>query len=46
MTKSLIEENIDNPEKLEKLYRDDKKGFEREFINSYPDFAGNKLADY
>jgi hypothetical protein len=46
MKKSLIEENIDNPEKLEKLYRDDKKEFELEFMKIYPDLVDNKLADY
>lgn len=46
MKENFIEENPESAEKLEKLYRDDRKGFKREFVKIYPDLEGNKLADY
>jgi hypothetical protein len=46
MKESFIVENQENLEKLERLYRTDKKVFEREFIKIYPDLTDNKLAEY
>lgn len=39
-----IEENIENPEQLEKLYRDDKKGFEKSFLENYHKIADSAMA--
>ena len=41
-----IRENIDQPEVLEKLYRSDKKGFEKSFWSMLPTLAGNPVADF
>ena len=38
--------NIDNPRQLEKLYRDNKTAFKKEFNLLYPELSDNKLADY
>jgi len=38
--------NIDNPRQLEKLYRDNKTAFKKEFHLLYPELTDNKLADY
>ncbi|MBE0639996.1 MAG: DUF4153 domain-containing protein [Bacteroidales bacterium] len=39
-----IKESINHPEQLEKLYRDDKKGFEKAFAAIYPEVAPNDIA--
>jgi hypothetical protein len=36
----------ENAEELERLYREDKKNFEKEFNTIYPALGDNKLADY
>jgi hypothetical protein len=41
-----IKEIIDDPEKLEKLYRDDKKTFESEFESIYPEIMDTDLARF
>lgn len=41
-----IKENIDNPEQLEKLYRTDKKGFQKAFNEIYQEIADFKMADF
>lgn len=41
-----IKENINNPEQLEKLYRADKKKFEKSFFELYNEIADFKLADF
>lgn len=41
-----IKENIDNPEQLEKLYRTDKKGFQKAFSEIYQEVADFKMADF
>lgn len=41
-----IKENIDNPEQLEKLYRADKKSFEKSFFVIYKDITDFKMADF
>jgi hypothetical protein len=41
-----IRENIDNPEELERLFQTDKKGFEKAFLNSYPEIATYKMSDF
>jgi hypothetical protein len=46
MTANRITNNLDNPDELEKYYRDDRKEFEKEFYQMYADFKGNKLADF
>jgi len=46
MTENRIKENIENPEQLEKLYRADKKKFERAFFDIYPEISGFKLAEF
>lgn len=38
--------NIDNPGQLEKLYRENKTAFKREFKLLYPELTDNKLAGY
>jgi len=38
--------NIDNPRQLEKLYRDNKAVFKKEFNLLYPELADKKLAEY
>ena len=46
MIENRIKENIENPEQLEKLYRADKKNFERAFFDIYTEISGFKLAEY
>ena len=46
MIENRIKENIENPEQLEKLYRADKKNFERAFFDIYPEISGFKLAEF
>ena len=41
-----IKDNIDNPEKLEELYRADKNGFERAFNEIYDEIAAFQLAEF
>jgi len=41
-----IKVNLDNPEMLEKLYRDDRKGFRSAFDKLYPDIAGSGTARF
>lgn len=41
-----IRENIDNPEQLEKLYRADKKSFEKSFFDIYHEISNFKMADF
>jgi hypothetical protein len=41
-----IKENIDNPEQLEKLYRDDKKSFEKTFFDIYNEIANYEMNEY
>lgn len=44
--KTQIRESIDNPGQLEKLYRSDKKGFERSFYEIYDEIADAKAAGF
>jgi hypothetical protein len=44
--KTKIKDNIDNPEQLEKLYRADKKNFEKTFFDIYQEIADFKIADF
>lgn len=37
---------MDNPEQLEKLYREDKKNFEKTFFAIYPGIADSKMAGF
>ncbi|MBA3705193.1 MAG: hypothetical protein H0W84_04655 [Bacteroidetes bacterium] len=46
MDRSEILTKIDNPQQLEKLYRDNKTAFKTEFNLLYPELRDNKLADY
>ena len=46
MIENRIKENIENPEQLEKLYRADRKNFERAFFDIYPEISGFKLAEF
>ena len=41
-----IKESINNPEQLEKLYRADKKIFEKSFFNIYHEIADTKIAEF
>ncbi len=41
-----IKENIDNPQMLEQLYREDKKGFEKAFREIDPVFGSNPLIEF
>lgn len=41
-----IQSGLEDPAKLEKLYRTNKTTFKREFSNLYPSLKGNKLADF
>jgi len=41
-----IKENIENPEQLEKLYRDDKKNFEKSFFDIYHKISDFKMAEF
>ncbi|MCF8360563.1 MAG: DUF4153 domain-containing protein [Prolixibacteraceae bacterium] len=44
--KEAIKENIDHPPELEKLYRSDKKGFEKAFFGIYPEILDAKIAAF
>ena len=44
--KTEILSNLDNPEKLEKLYRDNKSAFRQSFNALYPEITDNRLADF
>lgn len=44
--KDRIKENINNPEKLEQLYRDDKTLFESGFSKAYPEIERSELSEY
>ncbi|MBW6501417.1 MAG: hypothetical protein K0B05_08495 [Bacteroidales bacterium] len=44
--KAKIKEFINDPEKLEKLYRGDKKGFESVFEEVYPEIEKSGLSEY
>ncbi|OFY62190.1 MAG: DUF4153 domain-containing protein [Bacteroidetes bacterium RBG_13_43_22] len=44
--KERIKENICNPEKLEQLYRDDRKSFESSFEKVYSEIEKSELAGY
>lgn len=41
-----IKENIDSPEQLEKLYRADKKRFEKAFFGIYHEIEDSKISDF
>jgi hypothetical protein len=41
-----IKENIDNPQMLEQLYREDKKGFEKAFWEIYPGIGSSPLVEF
>lgn len=43
---SNIKDNIGNPIELEKIYRADKKLFEKEFLDVYPEISDNKISEY
>lgn len=42
----IIKENIKNPDKLEKLYRDDRKSFETDFEKIYPEIEDTEMAKF
>lgn len=44
--KDKIKDCIGNSEQLEKLYRADKKGFEKAFFEIYPAISENKMAEF
>jgi hypothetical protein len=44
--KNKIKDNIGNFEQLEILYRADKKGFEKDFFEIYPEIADYKISDF
>src|SRR5690554_2720933 len=44
--KTTIRENLDQPEQLEKLYRTDRKRFEKAFFAIYPTIEGHHTADF
>ncbi len=44
--KNKIKDNIDNSEQLEKNYRADKKGFEKDFFEIYPEISEYKISDF
>ena len=41
-----IKEFINDPEKLEKMYREDKKSFESGFERIYPEIADTEMAKF
>lgn len=41
-----IRDSINDPNQLEQLYRTDKVGFEKAFLNIYSEFEGAQLADF
>jgi hypothetical protein len=42
----IIKENIDNPEMLERLYRENKKSFESSFYKIYPEIENSEMAKF
>lgn len=44
--KNQILMHLDNPKQLEKMYRNNKLPFKREFIMLYPELKGNAVADF
>ena len=44
--KTFILENLDNPQQLEKYYRENPKSFDIEFHSIYSDIKGKSVADY
>lgn len=44
--KDKIKENIDNPVQLEKIYRADKKEFEKAFFEIYQEIAAYKISEF
>lgn len=44
--KNSIKENIENFEQLEKMYRDNKKTFEKAFFEVYPEISNLSIADF
>lgn len=42
----IIKENIKNPDKLEKLYRDNRKSFETDFEKIYPEIEDTEMAKF
>ena len=44
--KNKIKDNIKNAEQLEKIYRADKKGFEKAFLEIYPEIAEYKASEF
>ena len=44
--KNKIKDSIGDPGQLEKLYRADKNGFEKAFIEIYPEISEHKIADF
>ena len=44
--KQEIIQNIENPELLEKLYRENKTGFSNDFLELYPEIKGLPLAHF
>lgn len=41
-----IKNNMDHPEELERLYRENKKEFQTAFFKTYPEFSDKKLAEF
>jgi len=41
-----IKENIENPSRLEMLYRSDRKGFEKAFFEIYREISDHKIAEF
>lgn len=46
MTKNQISNLLDNPRELERLYRQDKKGFEKDFFEILPEIESHPIAGY
>lgn len=44
--KNNIKDNINNSKQLEKLYRADKKGFEKAFFEIYPEIEEHKISEF
>lgn len=44
--KNKIKENIDYPEQLEKLYREDQKDFEKAFFEIYPEINNYNISEF
>ena len=41
-----IRSNLNNPEKMEKLYRENKVAFKQEFSQVYPELKGSPIAGF